>query len=101
MPSSGRKERTLPLLRKSRCQHTATPSRTLLKIEKGNIQAIQRNAIVQRHDSIPAVASPIGLIAEAYAANVALLEGSGGCGCCEEESGGGGEEGVHSCCYGS
>lgn len=36
------------------------------------IQAIQRNTVIQRHDSIPAIAAPVDLIAEADAADVAL-----------------------------
>ena len=37
-----------------------------------NSQTIQRNAVVERHDAVPAVAAPVGLVAQAYAAEVAF-----------------------------
>ena len=63
-----------------------------------DVQTIQSNAVVQRHDAVPAVAGPVGLVAEADAADVALLQGRGGC-CCEEEGESGGEEGMHCRCF--
>lgn len=56
-------------------------------VEKGtgqDVQAIQSNALIERHDAVPAVAGPVGLVAEADAADVALCDeraGEGGC-CC-------------------
>lgn len=38
----------------------------------GDSQAVQRDAVVQRHDAVPAVAAPIGLVTEAHAADVAF-----------------------------
>ena len=63
-----------------------------------DVQAIQSNAVVHRHDAVPAVAGPVGLVAEADAADVALLQRRGGC-CCEEEGESGGEEGMHCRCF--
>lgn len=67
-----------------------------------DVQTIQSNAFVQRHDAVPAVTGPVGLVAEADAADVALLQGRGGCWCCcccEEEGERGGEEGMHCRCF--
>ena len=47
-----------------------------------NLQTVQRNASLQRHDSIPAVAAIIDLSAEAYAAKVTFGED----GVCEDGS---------------
>jgi hypothetical protein len=60
---------------------------------KQDSQAVQRHAGTQRHDAVPAVAAPVGLVAEADAAEVAF--GQGGCCCCcgEEKSDEEGSEG--------
>lgn len=42
-----------------------------------DIQTVQSNTFIQRHNAIPAVAAPVGLVAEADAADVALAEGCG------------------------
>ena len=49
------------------------PMREMIK----NIQTVQSNTIIQRHDAVPAVAAPVDLVAEADAADVALCEGRG------------------------
>lgn len=67
-------------------------------VRMNDVQTIQSNAFVQRHDAVPAVAGPVDLIAEADAADVALLQGRGGC-CCQEEGERGGEEGMHCRCF--
>jgi hypothetical protein len=74
---------------------------------KRNSQAVQRHAGTRRHDAVPAVTAPIGLVAEADAAEVAF--GQGGCCCCRycccgEEDGSeeGSERGRRGhCCLGS
>lgn len=123
VPSSGRKERTLPLLLRSTqlvsrsfsqsvsstASLVSSPMRTSIEsisffgirkevVRMNDVQTIQSNAFVQRHDAVPAVAGPVGLVAEADAADVALLQGRGGC-CCEEEGERGGEEGMHCRCF--
>lgn len=40
----------------------------------GIVQAIQRNAVVQRHDAVPALTRPVGSGAHADAADVAFGE---------------------------
>lgn len=86
---------------RARCAHRLRAS--LLGIGKevagmNDVQTIQSDAVVQRHDAIPAVTGPVGLVAEADAADVALLQGRGGY-CCEEEGERGGEEGMHCRCF--
>lgn len=52
------------------------------KRDERNLQTVQRNASLQRHDSIPAVAAIIDFSAEAYAAKVTFGED----GVCEDGS---------------
>jgi hypothetical protein len=39
---------------------------------RGRVQAIQSNTIIKRHDAVPVVVGPVGLVAEADAADVTL-----------------------------
>jgi hypothetical protein len=62
------------------------------------VQAVQSDTFFERYDAVPAVAGPVGLVAESYTTYITLLERICG-GCCGEKQGeGGGEEGIHCCC---
>lgn len=74
VPSSGRKERTLPALL-VKCQRRICSVHALLLAH--DLQAVQSDAIVQRHDAVPAVSLPVGLVAQSDAAEVAFVEGEG------------------------
>lgn len=41
---------------------------------RNDLQAVQRHAGVERHDSIPAVAGPAGFVAESDAAEIAFRQ---------------------------
>jgi len=63
------------------------------------VQAVQSDALIQRYDAIPAVAGPVGLVAETDTADIAFCERISECGCCcEEEGERGSEEGIHRRC---
>lgn len=107
VPSSGRKERTLPaLLVRLSCQWISLLTFESVWFGGLRVQAVQRYAVVQRHDAVPAVAGVVGSGAEADAAEVGWEGGwEGGCegGCCEKEEevgGEGGLEGGHLCLLG-